>query len=229
MDFKIEWVGTTNFMPGRNGQKPIAIVDHITAGSYPGCLSWMQNSKAKASAHYLITRAGRILQLVKDEDTAWANGAVSNPSWPLYDGSNPNKYTLSIEHEGQPSEPLTEIQIEASIWLHKQLIAKWGIPISTSHIIGHYRIDSVNRPNCPGPNFPWERLLTDLKKGANLYSTETPAKVIIGGKEFDAYLKGGVMYWGSCVPVRETIEALQVSLDWNQELLTAMVKLGGGE
>ncbi|HHY13968.1 MAG TPA: S-layer homology domain-containing protein [Thermoanaerobacterales bacterium] len=32
------------------------------------------------------------------------------------------------------------------------------------HIIGHYRIDSVNRPNCPGNKFPWNRLFDDLAK-----------------------------------------------------------------
>jgi hypothetical protein len=55
------------------------------------------------------------------------------------------------------------MQYQATLWLHKQLIAKHGIPIDEGHIIGHYRIDSVNRPNCPGPGFPWQRLFSDLK------------------------------------------------------------------
>ncbi|EHL03999.1 hypothetical protein HMPREF0322_05286 [Desulfitobacterium hafniense DP7] len=42
---------------------------HTTAGYYPGCLSWMQNPKSQVSAHYLVLRNGRILQMVKDEDT----------------------------------------------------------------------------------------------------------------------------------------------------------------
>ena len=165
MEFKIEWVGTPNFREGRGGRKIIAIVDHITAGLMPGCLSWMQNPKAQASAHYLVTRDGRIYQLVKDEDTAWHAGIVNKPSWPLYDRTNPNRYTLGIEHEGLPNEPLAEPQYQATLWLHRQLVNKHGIPVDRDHIIGHYRIDSVNKANCPGPKFPWDRLFADLKGG----------------------------------------------------------------
>lgn len=160
----IEWAGTPNYRSGRNGRKPIAIVNHITAGAFPGCLSWLQNQAAQASAHYLIIKAGQIFQLVKDEDTAWHAGVVNKPSWPLYDGTNPNRYTIGIEHEGQPGDTLTEEQYQATLWLHRQLITKWSVPVDRDHIIGHYRIDSVDRPNCPGPGFPWNRLFNDLKE-----------------------------------------------------------------
>lgn len=164
---EIIWKGTPNYTAGRSGKKIIAIVDHITAGQFPGCMNWLQNPEAKASAHYLVTRAGEIYQLVAEENTAWHAGAVSKPSWNLYDKTNPNRYTIGIEHEGYDScggdGTLTEAQYQATLWLHRQLISKWGISVDTDHIIGHYRIDSVNRPNCPGPNFPWTRLFEDLK------------------------------------------------------------------
>lgn len=159
---EIKWAGSPNYS-SRSGRQPIAIVDHITAGLMPGCLTWMQNPKAKASAHYLVTRSGEVYQLVKDEYAAWHAGAVNKPSWSLYDGTNPNRYTIGIEHEGYPDEPLTEAQYQATLQLHRELIGKYSIPIDTDHIIGHYRIDSVNRPNCPGPKFPWYRLFNDLR------------------------------------------------------------------
>lgn len=171
---KIEWVGTTNYRAGRNGKKIIAIVDHITAGLFPGCLSWMQNPKAQASAHYLVTKTGRILQLVKDEDTAWHAGGVNRPNWNLYDGTNPNAYTIGIEHEALAGEGLTEEQFKATAWLHAQLVAKWKIPVDTDHIIGHYRIDSVNRSNCPGSRFPWESLFRVLQKEITTPTTPVP-------------------------------------------------------
>ncbi len=166
--FRIEQAPSPNYTKGRRGKKIIAITDHITAGLYPGCLTWMQNPNAYASANYLVTRTGKILQLVNDADTAWASGIVSFPNWPLYDGSNPNYYTLSIEHEGYKDQGgdgnLTEIQYQASLWLHKLLIERHGLPVNRNTIIGHYRIDSVNRPNCPGPRFPWNRLFKDLEE-----------------------------------------------------------------
>lgn len=164
---KIEWVSSPNFWSGRQGRKPIAIVNHITAGLMPGCLSWLQNPQAQASAHYLVTKTGQIFQLVKDEDAAWHAGGVNKPSWPLYDGNNPNLYTIGIEHESK-GEALTEAQYQATLWLHRQLMKKWSIPVDRDHVIGHYRIDSVNRPNCPGPNFPWDRLFQDLQGGENV-------------------------------------------------------------
>lgn len=158
-----EWVGTPNYTSGRKGRTQLAIVDHITAGYYPGCLEWMQNPASQGSAHYLVLRDGRILQLVREGDTAWHAGIVNQPNWSLYDGTNPNRYTIGIEHEGMPEDGLTEVQYQSSLWLHKDLTQKYGIPIDTDHIVGHYRINSVDRYNCPGAKFPWAKLFADLK------------------------------------------------------------------
>jgi len=159
---KIEWVGSPNYWTGRNGKKIIAIVNHMTAGYMPSTLEWLQNQKAKASAHYLITRKGEVLQLVREGDTAWHAGIAKKPNWSLYDGTNPNRYTLGIEHEGFPNDGLTEAQYQASLQLQRELTAKYNIPRKDPYIIGHYRIDSVNKPNCPGHKFPWSRLFSDL-------------------------------------------------------------------
>lgn len=183
--YEIRWVGSPNYSPGRNGRKIIAIVDHITAGLMPGTLTWMQNPLAKASAHYLVTRKGEIYQLVREEDTAYHAGVVNKPNWALYDGSNPNYYTIGIEHEGYKNQggdgSLTEAQYKATLWLHKRLIAKWGLMVTLDHIIGHCRIDSVNRSLCPGVNFPWKEIFTDLQKGVITVALEK--WMVEGGEE----------------------------------------------
>jgi hypothetical protein len=160
---QIEWIGSPNFWAGRT--KPlIAIVDHITAGLMPGCQSWFQNPASKASAHFIVTRDGRILQFVKEGDTAWHAGEANKPNWKLFDGQNPNRYTVGIEHEAFAGQGLTEVQYQASLWLHRYLVQKYSqIKVDSDHILGHYRIDSVNRPNDPGAEFPWARLFNDLK------------------------------------------------------------------
>lgn len=159
-----EWNPSPNFS-SREGRKIIAIVDHITAGAFPGCLDWLKNPASQASAHYIITKLGRIIQLVKEGDKAWHANPANKPNWALYDGTNPNLYTIGIEHEGQPGDAFTEAQYQSTLFLHKELTLKYKIPTDTDHIIGHYRIDSVNRPNCPGSGFPWDRLFNDLKGG----------------------------------------------------------------
>ncbi|NTV91010.1 MAG: N-acetylmuramoyl-L-alanine amidase [Clostridiales bacterium] len=171
----IKFVGTPN-QSSRNGRKPIAIIDHITAGSYPGCLEWLCNSASQASAHFLINKAGEIFQLVDMGNKAWHAGNVANPSWSLYDGTNPNLYTIGIEHEGRPGDALTEAQYQSSLWLHKFIMNQYPvITPDNEHIIGHYRIDSVNRPDCPGSGFPWARLFNDLNKKGE---TNVPNHVI---------------------------------------------------
>lgn len=176
MSLQIKHAPSPNHGKGRGGRRPIAIVNHITAGAFPGCLNWLQNPVSKASSHILITRGGSIYRLVADEDTAWANGAVNRPSWRLYDGTNPNRYTLSIEHEGYRTSggdgALTGAQFDATVAVHRYWIQRHGIPINRDHIIGHYQIDSVNRPNCPGPAFPWSRLMGALQKGESPVSLE---------------------------------------------------------
>jgi len=168
-----EWLPSPNF-GSRQGKPIIAIVDHTTSGTADSALSWFQDPTSKVSAHYLVTRSGRIIQLVKEGNAAYHAGNVNKPDWALYDGFNPNKYTLGIEHEGDSGEPLTEEQYQATLFLHKELTQKYSIPIDTDHIIGHYRIDSVNRPDCPGPAFPWARLLNDLRGGAVMPNDNDP-------------------------------------------------------
>jgi N-acetylmuramoyl-L-alanine amidase len=161
---QIKWIGSPNFYPGRGGHKIIAIVNHIMCGSLAGTDEWFKNRSSQVSAHYGVGKDGTIHQYVRDEDTAWAVGQVNHPTWALFDqtGGHPNMCTISIEHEGQPEDGLTEAQYQATLWLHKQLIQKHGIPADSDHIIGHDKLDSVNRKDCPGPKFPWARLFKDL-------------------------------------------------------------------
>ena len=163
----IKWVGSPHFWRGRTKGgvtfRPIAIVNHTMAGTLAGTDAWFNNSSAKVSAHFGVGRQGEIHQYVDVADTAWANGDVDKPDWPLLiTGVNPNLYTVSIEHEGYPDQPLAEAQYAATLWLHRQLLRELGITPSRDTVIGHYRINSIDKANCPGPLFPWDRLFKDL-------------------------------------------------------------------
>lgn len=214
---EIKSASSPNYRVGRKGRSIIAIVNHITAGLMPGTLSWLQNLKAQASAHYLVTKSGTIYQMVKDEDTAWHAGIVNNPDWPLYDGSNPNYYTLGIEHEALAGDYLTEEQYQATLWLHRQLVQKWGININPDHIIGHYRIDSVNRKNDPGPGFPWTRLFKDLKESVVIKPVEVD--VLMVSKIFKGIIEDNQAY----APVRDLAEGLGRQVNWDGTLNAVLI------
>jgi len=146
----------------RDGRQPIAIVDHITAGRYPGCLHWLCDPDSRASAHFLVTKIGEIFQLVDMEKKAWHAGVVINPNWRFYDGTNPNRYTIGIEHEGQSGDWMPEEQYQATLWLHKFIMGKYPvITPNNDRIIGHSRINA-DHSGCPGTGFPWTRLFMDL-------------------------------------------------------------------
>ena len=162
-----KWIPSPNwgYPRGTKGYiKRVAIVDHVMDGFMVGTRSKFLNAASLASAHIGVSRKGEFEQYVDFDNAAWAHGKVNNPSWPLLiPNLNPNKYTISIEHEGYSGQPLTEEQYQATLWLHKVLCAAYDIVPGPDTIIGHYRIDSVNRANCPGPAFPFGRLLEDLE------------------------------------------------------------------
>lgn len=179
----IIWKGSPNFTQGRQGRKPVAIVNHIMEGSLAACDSWFANRESQVSAHFGIGKGGQLHQYVKSGDTAWANGVVARPDtsipWladAIRRGINPNTLTVSIEHEGRSGDALTEAQYQKSLALHRYLIAFYGIPVNEQSIIGHNRIDGVNRARCPGAGFPWARLLADLRGQPAPQPAPTPAK-----------------------------------------------------
>jgi len=167
--FEIVWKGSPNFWEGRTGTKPLAIVNHIMQSSLESATSWFNNPNAEASSHFGVGKDGRIYQYVRLENSAWANGPVNRPDgsidWlanAVQNKINPNRLTISIEHEGKTGEEFPETQYQATLYLHKMLINQFQIAVDRHHIIGHYQIDSVTRPQCPGRAFPWDRLMGDL-------------------------------------------------------------------
>lgn len=164
------WDPSPNYWVGRNGLHPLAIVMHIEEGTERGTDEWFAEKASHVSAHYSVAKDGTIRCHVLPENTAWANGVYGNPDLSIewlreaYERSiNPNFLTISIEHEGRHNEPHPAAQIQATIALTRWLCETYGIKPDPDHILGHDRLDSLNRANCPGPTFPWERIFDALK------------------------------------------------------------------
>jgi len=151
------------------GYKIIAIVNHIMSGTLIGTDAWFANPASKVSSHFGVGKNGEIHQYVNLANPAWANGVINNPSWSLLQsGVNPNYYTVSIEHEGESGDVMPEAQYQSTLALHRWLIETLEIQVTRDNIIGHYQIDSVNKINCPGTGFPWDRLFKDLQGGSDV-------------------------------------------------------------
>ena len=165
----IKWIGSPNFgyprgTKGRKGHKVLAIVNHTMEGTLRGTDSHFSSSVNKVSAHFGVGKRGQIHQYVDIHDAAWANGGVREPSWALLPARvNPNLVTVSIEHEGRSGEPLTSEQYKATVELQRWLVKEFSLKVSQDTIIGHHMLNSITRPNCPGPAFPWAQLFKDLE------------------------------------------------------------------
>ena len=177
--YEIKQVPSNN-KSDRGKYAPIAIVNHITAGSLRSVDNWFTSkNNDQASAHFCIGRKGEIHQYVPIEKRAWHAGLAKGASKfatadivKRFPSLNPNAYTIGIEHEGYQGNgldgDLTEEQFWASVWLHKYIKEyvkeKYGnhIELNSEYVVGHFQIDPRRKPNCPGAKFPWKRLYEEL-------------------------------------------------------------------
>lgn len=173
----IEWKGNNHTNSSSRGtQVPFVIVNHISAGSMVSMDSWFTSpNNYTSSAHFGVSKDGRIHQYVDIRRMAWANGIgaddIAKSKTPViqdHPGINPNLYSVSIEHEGTDGD-LTEAQFQASVWLHRyiqqQVQEIWGrvFELDRYHVIGHFQVNPRGKPSCPGPKFPWARLYRELQ------------------------------------------------------------------
>ena len=140
-----------NHSTGRKGHVVDMITIHVTEGNAASVRSWFNARQAEVSAHYMVCVDGTIEQFVDEEDAAWHNGRVANPTAPLVlqrPNVNPNLYSIGIEHEGLGTQPLTELQRVASVELLADICTRRAIPTDRTHIVGHHQVFS--RKSCPG-------------------------------------------------------------------------------
>ncbi|WP_019910548.1 N-acetylmuramoyl-L-alanine amidase [Paenibacillus sp. HW567] len=218
----------------RDGHAPIAIVDHISGGTMGSMDAWFTSSgNEQSSAHFGVSKTGEIHQYVPIDRMAWANGlsvaSIAKATAPLIkeqSPTNPNKYTVSIEHEGTDGT-LTEAQFAATVWLHNYISAEiqrlYGKPITLDekHVIGHFQVDPVRKPYCPGLKFPWSRLYAIFKsKEVDEVKKDVIVSVKVNGKRVaDGVLDGGVTY----TPARAVAEALGATVLYDAKTNTVNI------
>ena len=168
--YQIAQKSTAN-QSSRGNYKPCLIVWHIADGTYNGTVTWEQNPASQVSSHFVLGQNGEVTQMVPLDKAAWTQGVVNRPTHPYvkaHNGVNPNLYCVSIECEGKWSEThgaLTDKQLAAAAWLTCHIVEEidriYGveIPIDREHMIGHYEINPVTRPHCPGEDFPFDQLI----------------------------------------------------------------------
>lgn len=176
--------GVTRAIP--SASQAFSVV-HITGNSRlptaEGETSWRLNDPDNQnSATFFVNRDGSIVQALGNplRMAPWSNGDTNQPDMTnariaacIKAGVNPNMRTIvSIECVGyEPGYSITTAQKKACAaiiaYYHKQA----GVPVNRETVIGHYQINSVNRPNCPGKD---KSILDEIVA----YATEEDPQVI---------------------------------------------------
>lgn len=142
------------------------IVIHVSEGSYWGTITWLRNAAADASANFVVSRTGKIAELVPPKDIAWHAG-----NWAV------NTRSIGIEHEGVTDDPagFTSAEYRASAKLTAYLARKSLMPIDRDHIIGHYGVPDPADPSAgggidnhtdPGEYWRWGRYIGLVRRYA---------------------------------------------------------------
>ena len=113
---------------------------------------------AASRREQLASEAGQIYQHVPEAQIAWHAGIPAPYVWAdntknQWPGSNPNAYSIGIEHEGyDDGQPWPDAQVHASAALVAWICARYAIPIDRAHVVGHHEIYSGH--SCPGAACP---------------------------------------------------------------------------
>lgn len=140
------FVGSVNF----GIRKPNFIIIHHTAmTSTDGTIRAFIKKETQTSAHYIVGRDGKVVQMVNDYLRANHAGVAK---WGNeYDL---NSCSLGIELDNNGNEPYSDAQMNSLLALLTSLKKKYNIPVS--NIIGHSDIAPKRKQD---PNkFPWKQL-----------------------------------------------------------------------
>lgn len=146
---RARWYGAgDNYTNSNRGARYIDyVVLHVAEGSYSGTINWFRNRGSDVSAHYVVSRDGRVAQCVRNEDIAWHAGV-----W-YY-----NKKSIGIEHAGygRYRSTWTRRMYRSSARLSAHLARRYNIPINRRHFIPHRRVRATK---CPGRHFDLRKYL----------------------------------------------------------------------
>ena len=126
------------------------IVHHTGSDMAERALATLTSRERAVSAHYLITRNGKLVQLVDERMRAWHAG---ESYWAGI--TDMNSASIGIELDNNGEEPFAEVQITMLLALLSDLRERYKIP--AANVLGHADV-APRRKTDPSHCFPWKRL-----------------------------------------------------------------------
>ncbi|HMR20036.1 MAG TPA: N-acetylmuramoyl-L-alanine amidase [Sphingobacterium sp.] len=132
-------------------RKPnFVILHHTSQNSIAQTVRTFQLEHTKVSAHYIIGKDGRIIQMLNDYDRGWHAG---RSKWGAV--TDLNAVSIGIELDNNGREQFPEEQIGSLLVLLDTLKTRYNIP--RLNFIGHADV-APTRKNDPNVFFPWKHL-----------------------------------------------------------------------
>jgi N-acetyl-anhydromuramyl-L-alanine amidase AmpD len=142
------------------------VVVHATEGPFWGSITWLKNERSHGSAHFIVGRDGRIVQIVHRSDIAWHSG-----------NATVNRESIGIEHVGITDDPagFTLAEYRASARLTAWVARNALMPVDRAHIIAHSQVPDPFHPGAfggsahhtdPGPYWKWGLYLRLVRRYA---------------------------------------------------------------
>lgn len=142
-----EWIASVNF----GIRKPNYVMIHHTAQESVGeTIKTFQMESTQVSAHYIVGRNGKVVQMVNDYFRSHHAGAGR---WGNDTDLNSSSIGIELDNNGT-TDPWPEVQVSALIQLLTKIKENYNIP--QANFIGH--MDFAPTRKIDPANFPWERL-----------------------------------------------------------------------
>ncbi len=159
---------------GRGGQAVDMLVLHYTDMlSCEAAVARLCDAEARVSAHYVVSEAGEIFQLVEEGERAWHAG---ESHWRGHNNINARSVGVEVCNPGH-SNGYVEFslrQMKAVIKLSQEIIARHGIP--ARNVVGHSDIAFLRKDD-PGELFDWQAC---ARQGVGIFPFE--ARPLMGSE-----------------------------------------------
>lgn len=119
------WRGSPNLSMRSEGTVPSLVVLHASGEDFQSALRRLRSPDSGWSVHYLISRSGKIYQLVREAQAAWHVGGGEWNGRPEVDDFSIGVMLVNL-NDGQ--EPYPNAQIESAVSLTRYLVDLYGIP-----------------------------------------------------------------------------------------------------
>ena len=152
------------------------------------------DSRRSASWTFFVTKGGRRLQHYPLEAITWTQG-----------GRKWNRAGVGVEHEGKEGEPLTDVQLQASVELFvlvREICPGLQGPVSFGEGRPLMEHRMVSATACPSDRIPWTEYVAQAKESINKLSqpavvvpTLLPQTKAEKAQEFEQQLKKVLEKW----------------------------------